>query len=64
MMATYGFTIKWTTVIGDRITFGVNGCKTCDEAKQQALEIAKDLGWTRPKWWQWWRRNDTKITGE
>ena len=44
-MATYGWTVKW----GD-MTIGVNGCKTCEEAKQQAIEIATIFGWTPLRW--------------
>ena len=63
-MATYGFTIKWTDTKGNETTVGINGCKTCEEAKQQIIAVAKEMGWLQPKWWQWWRRGDTKITGE
>ena len=51
----YGQTIVW----GNRNSISVNGCATPEEAKQKAIEIAKRLGWTNPKWWQFWRAGDT-----
>lgn len=57
---TYGQNITYTDFWGNKTTFGVDGCDTPEEAIAQALELARDDGWTAPKWWQWWRWEDTK----
>lgn len=33
----------------------VNGYSSPREALLAAVTDAKELGWTPPKWWQWWR---------
>ena len=35
------------------------------KAKNDAIANANAFGWPgSPKWWQWWRLNDTKISNE
>jgi hypothetical protein len=59
---TYGQNITYTDFFGNKTTCGVDGCETPEQALREAVELAEGDGWTNPKWWQWWRRGDTKIT--
>ena len=61
---TYGCEIRHTQWGGTRTTYSVSGCKTVHEAIRQATALALLDGWTNPKWWQWWRRNDNRIPKE
>lgn len=27
------------------------------------MGMAMAMGWTPPRWWQWWRRHDTRVEG-
>lgn len=36
------------------------GAFGAENARRQCLEAAHKKGWTAPKWWQWWRRQDSK----
>jgi hypothetical protein len=54
-MPTYGQTITWHEASGNRSSFTVEGCATPQEALSEAIRCAKSMGWTPPKWWQWWR---------
>jgi hypothetical protein len=58
---TYGQYITYTDIMGNKTTCGVSGCETPEQAKAEAVELAKMDGWTNSKWWQWWRTGDTKI---
>lgn len=29
-----------------------------ETARLEAFRMAKEAGWTPPKWWQWWRWSD------
>ena len=60
---SYGYDITYTDFWGCSTTCGVSGCPTLEMAKKEALELAESDGWTPPKWWQWWRWNDTRIAG-
>ena len=55
MDTTFGYSIRW-----GRQTFTVNGEPTHDEAKRKCIEWASKNGWPRPKWWQFWRWDDTR----
>lgn len=56
----YYFVIVWTKFNGEKISTSI-ASNCCNYAKQETIRDAKELGWTPPKWWQWWRRNDTRI---
>lgn len=32
------------------------------EARKKALELALDMGYTAPKWWQFWRHLDVDVS--
>ena len=58
MTITYGQHISWRP---DRYSIRhieVSGYATVEEACQAGLECAYEDGWTRPRWWQWWRWGD------
>ena len=58
----YGQTIKWTNFWKtEEFEISITSCNSLEDAKQIALEDAKQLGWKPYKWWQWWRWRDTKI---
>jgi hypothetical protein len=60
----YGQTIEWTTIWGECYTVEVWGCACCstrEDVTRDALTVARLAGWTPPRWWQWWRRNDTRV---
>lgn len=58
----HGCYIYWTDFSGSISTCVVTGCETKEEAKTKAWDLAKNTGWTKPKWWHWWRWSDTKET--
>lgn len=45
----------------DGANFGVDGCASAALAKMRVIEEMKNDGWTPPKWWQFWRRDETRI---
>lgn len=60
-MKMYSHSIHWTgNKTWTRVTS--NGKPTPKEAKTEAIGMAVRMGWTPPKWWQWWRRHDTRVT--
>lgn len=56
---TYGYHIWWTGR-GESNSVTGEGFATPEEAKKRGEEVATKMGWTRPRWWQWWRRGDYK----
>lgn len=59
-MPFYGQVIEWTEFNGKKCHVDVGYCQTPEEALEEAIKSARARGWTRPKWWQWWRRHDTR----
>lgn len=57
-MVTYGYCVAWTSRDGGTESVSVEGCTTPEDARRQAMEAAIGLGWTAPRFWQWWRWND------
>jgi hypothetical protein len=56
-MITHGQKIAWNDRNGYHAV-EVSGYATAEEAKAEAIISAGGLGWTPPKWWQWWRWGD------
>lgn len=60
--------IKWTEFGGARNEVRTDYYFAPREARKCALRSAIRSGWTRPRWWQWWRWDDTRVnldfTGE
>lgn len=61
-MTAYGQYIRWTGCDGSVTEVSVNGRETPEQARAAVIEQATLFGWTSPRWWQWWRRHDTRIT--
>jgi len=61
---TWGYEVRWTEFNGDEQRLSSDGHITLDDAKRHAFGCASLCGWTQPKWWQWWRRNDTRKSTE
>lgn len=57
--------IRWTERNGNITTVSVSLHATPEEAEKARIGLvstAKKLGWPgSPKWWQWWRKMDTRI---
>lgn len=63
------YTIEWTRFGGLKQTLStefmyMEPSYIVEEGLRNLLEEAKLAGWTLPKWWQWWRRNDTRVPEE
>ncbi len=61
-MATYGQRIQWTRKDGGVQAVEVEGYASPQEAMEAAFQSAIRWGWTRPRWWQWWRYDDIDYT--
>lgn len=59
-MPTYGQTIRWTDKDGSIRSVSVDGRGTPQQALRDAIKSAIGFGWTYPKWFQWWRKYDTR----
>ncbi len=59
-MSSYGQTIYWRDLRGVTSAVTVDKCTSPKEATTNAIAFAKELGWTPPKWWQFWRWSDTR----
>ena len=57
----YGQRISWTTFRGDQVSVESRDMATEKAAREEAVKSARLLGWEPPRWWQWWRRHDTRI---
>jgi hypothetical protein len=59
-VTTHGQSIKWTDRRGTVTTVTATQCAAANEAICSAIESATAFGWTYPKWWEFWRWNDTR----
>lgn len=57
----YSFAVTETTFFGDIKRWTVTGCISPQAAEQDGTSMALADGWKPPKWWQFWRRTDTKM---
>ena len=55
---THGAKIVWHEG-GMKCSVLVKGHKSERADRLACLRAARHFGWTKPKWWQWWRRGDT-----
>jgi hypothetical protein len=53
--------IHWTELNGDRHNVSSGWHGSLEAARWEALQMAKAFGWTPPRWWQFWRWNDTRL---
>ncbi len=56
----YGFTLRRTSFLLGTTTVTVRGYDTVEEAKNKAIELMG--GYTNPKWWEFWRYRDNKLS--
>lgn len=61
VMIGYAQEIHWTDLRGRTQSIRVEGCQTAEEVRAKAIDMAEMSGWTPPRWWQWWRWNDTRV---
>jgi hypothetical protein len=63
IMEKYVQEIKWTIKPGHTKSISVEGNEgqSLESVQAMAAAYAKQWGWTPPKWWQWWRWNDTRL---
>jgi len=55
----YGYEISWTPKWGEGMQrIREDGFTSRSEMEQARRETIERIGWTPPKWWQWWRMND------
>ena len=59
-MTEYGQKIVWHNFRGDEFIAHSSGTDKA-EVKTNVLKVAIRMGWTPPKWWQFWRWRDTRI---
>lgn len=57
----FGYTIRETRFNGSTRQWRVRDCETQLDAYACAYGWAFTEGWSPPRWWQWWRRNDTRL---
>lgn len=53
-------TITWTAG-GKKREISAGWFLDHDEANRESWKLAHAAGWTAPRWWQWWRWDDTKA---
>ncbi len=53
-MVTYGYSVRYRA-FGGTMTVSAEGCESRRQARYQAWQFAKQMGYTVPKWWQFWR---------
>ena len=60
-MTTFEQEVHWTDREGAVTRIYSKGHPTLKEAQTSAKEMAEQLGWKAPRWWQWWRWGDTTM---
>lgn len=60
-MTTFSAEIYWTQKDGTVTKVKVSGRESSEQAAKDVLWDALMFGWTPPRWWQWWRKNDTTL---
>lgn len=58
--AVHSFVIRWTRADGMEQVVRTKRA-TFDEARTAAITEASKLGWTPPRWFEFWRWRDTKA---
>lgn len=58
----FTFEITWKEFSGTKTTIKVHGRASEEEAIFDAKAAAEHMGWTAPKWWQFWRAFDTRLS--
>jgi hypothetical protein len=62
MDGKYTAVVRTTSLFGHVSELRVSGpLHERDYIRDAALVWAIESGWNPPRWWQWWRRNDTRL---
>ena len=56
----HGYELRWTSFCGEEMRAAAISDKSEQCAQKQAILAALREGWRYPRWWQWWRRHDTR----
>lgn len=57
-MIQHGQAINWTTKEGAKLRVVVSHHESRQAAVREAFDAAERMGWTPPRWWEWWRWRD------
>lgn len=56
MKVIHSCRMEWKiSLFGDPVACSAENFDTAEEAKAELLKLAKRLGYTEPKWYEWWR---------
>ena len=60
---TWSVRIDWSGWKGEKeaITLTGDPGEPLESVRKKAVDHATELGWTPPRWWQFWRWADTQI---
>lgn len=64
MRHTHSHTVAWRDRDGTPHSVTIAGCATHEEAREAALATALALGYTPPRWYQWWRWGEARGVTE
>lgn len=53
LVVTKGWEFSWTEWDGSSSKLTLQ-----DKTEEEAYEHARTMGWTEPRWWQWYRRSE------
>jgi hypothetical protein len=54
--------IEWADLDGSRTTTESGYYFSVRQARKNALRSAIRMGWKPPKWWQWWRWGEQRVS--
>lgn len=57
----WGFKVSWSGGDGSRTTIAGEGYTSREEMERARDAALAELEWTPPRWWQFWRWNDTRL---
>lgn len=58
---SFGYQVVWNRNPGERAVYEESGFETRDEMYAARDELLREIGWTPPRWWQYWRWDDTRL---
>ncbi len=59
----HGYTLRWTRDwTGQNVsTYHACGYTSREEMETERAKLLLEIGWTPPRWWQFWRSRDTVL---
>ena len=60
-MTFYGQTITWHDSPDETSRVATDGCDSPEQALHEAMKAALLFGYTRPRWWQYWRWSESRF---